>query len=361
MKQAVFVINLNQDVAACRPVARFFRREAALDVVFLVSGQFRKRDATGLWFSELGEISRELQARMVEVADVLDAARYLAGKAGLLLSASESTLQAHEFPNAVFLAAPASFTRITFQHGLECIGFNHNEAHNRTWRHFIGMGGDVAASWFEIDALHSVQSDQKAKIVAVGPPIGLDAPPASARHRKGRRYDREIHGLVCENLHSVRFSGQDKDSFVTHLVSFARQIEAKGGTLELRPHPGGRYLEKNKAPLPANVGMNRLPLYKQSLDKFAFCISGPSSVIFDMVWAGVPVAVWASRAPGADLGMYSMLHFVENESDWLDFAVAAASDPEPFLRVQSDFLAKLRIPADIPARYRLLAEMAGAH
>ena len=47
MNSAVFLIDLVQDVAACRPIAEFFRREGGLDLAFLVTAAFRKRDATG--------------------------------------------------------------------------------------------------------------------------------------------------------------------------------------------------------------------------------------------------------------------------------------------------------------------------
>lgn len=104
--------------------------------------------------------------------------------------------------------------------------------------------------------------------------------------------------------------------------------------------------------------MNRAPLYKQSLDKFAFCISGPSSVVFDMIGAGVPVAIWGSGAAGADNGIYGSLRFVTTEQRWFDFALVAAREPEPFLRTQADVIARLSIPADIPGRYRLLAGLA---
>lgn len=358
MKQAIFLISLNQDVAVSRPVARFFHRERLLDVVFVVTAAFRKRDANGLWLHEVTEMAQELRGEIVDVDEPVDAVRALAGRNGLLLSASESALPAHDFVHAVFLGAPPTLTRVTLQHGLECIGFNHNAAHNRTWRHFIGMAGDVAASWFEIDALHSIQPDQLARIMPLGPPIALEAGPATPTHRKGRSYDVGLHGLVCENLHSVRFGERDRSSFVTHLLSFARAIEANDGTLELRPHPGGRYLEKNKAPLPPNVTMNRAPLYKQSLDKFAYCISGPSSVVFDMVWAGVPVAVWGSRELGSDAGVYSSLTFVSTEREWLDFALEASRNPNPFLKIQAEWIDRLRLPPDIPARYRMLAGLA---
>lgn len=355
MKHAIFLINLNQDVAVARSVAIFFRREFAASISFIVSAPFRKRDATQLWFRELQELARELEASVKEVKDVAEAVQALCGKSGLLLAPSESVLLAHDFSNQVFLAAPQNFLRVTLQHGLECIGFNHNGAHNRNWSYYIGMSCDIAASWFEQDALFSVKGDQSSKIVAVGPPIGLDAP--CVTERTGR-YDHEIHGLVCENLHSVRFHSDDKNSFVDCFTSFAENFDKLGGTLELRPHPGGRYLEKNKISLPRNVRMNRHPLYKQTLKKFAFGISGPSSVVLDMIWAGMPVAVWASGRAGNDLAMYSMLHKVSSHDEWLEFALAAARDPQIFVDRQTRFVQSLGIPDNIPERYRGLGRLA---
>lgn len=356
MKHAVFLVDLNQDVAAFRSVARFLRRESQLKILFLISDNFRKRDALGVWRLEVQEICRELNADWIEVDSVADVVRCLAGKAGLVLSASESALSAHAFNHAAFLAAPDTFVRVTLQHGLECIGFNHNAAHDRTWHHYVGMACDVAASWFEDEALHSVRPDQRAKVIAVGPPFGLDSPPPVYRPQPVAKKP-VVHGLVCENLHSVRFSAGAKNLFVDALTVFARKLEPLEGTIELRPHPGGLYLEKNKVPLPPNVRFNRLPLYRQSLDKFSFCISGPSTVLIDLVWAGVPVAVWTSGEQSMSIGIYSNLHVVSNVSDWLDFAVAATHDPRPFLEAQAKFIESLRLPPDIPGRYRQLLEL----
>ena len=101
MKHAVFLIDLNQDVAACRHVAYFIKRESPLAILFLVSKQFRKRDATGVWFLEVQEIARELNAELVEVASVAEAIGCLTDKAGLILSASESALAAHSFNHSI--------------------------------------------------------------------------------------------------------------------------------------------------------------------------------------------------------------------------------------------------------------------
>lgn len=356
MSEIVFLIDLAQDVAASRPIARYARAEFGLPVTFIVSAAFRTRDATGLWFEEL----QEMEAELIHVETVPQAIKSLAGRTGALFSCSESALGAHAFSHGVFLGAPPGLTRVTVQHGLECIGFNHNAAHDRTWRHYVGMACDVAASWFHPDALHSVQADQRAKIVAVGPPFGIDQMKPRTDIRPERRRAGWLHGLVCENLHSVRYGSGAKVAFVDALSRFAEAMDAEGGTIEVRPHPAGRYLEKHSVPLRSNVRLNRLPLYKQSLDRFGFGISSPSSVVLDMVWAGIPVAVWVQGNQREDVGAYRGLHLVSSETDWLDFARAAVADPAPFLARQAEYLEQLPIPGDIALQYRaLIAAAAG--
>jgi hypothetical protein len=138
---------------------------------------------------------------------------------------------------------------------------------------------------------------------------------------------------------------------------FAEQLGKVGGAVELRPHPAGRYTEKKNVAFPGNVQKNVSPLYKQALEKFDFCISAPSSVIFDMVWAGVPVAVWTTRSNNLDIGIYHSLTIVRDDGDWLEFAMACAEDPSPFLCAQTNFLHSLGIPSDIPQRYRELLSL----
>jgi hypothetical protein len=350
----VFLLDLIQDVAVCRPVATFAKRETKYQLIFCVTADFRKRDSGSYWYREIKELCHSLQAEVFDLTDVADIVFLLTSKCGILISSSESFLPAHRFCNEAFLACPSSFLRVTLQHGLECIGFNHNEAHNRFWSHYIGLGCDVAGSWFEIDNLHSVRPDQRSKIMPLGPSIGLDGPPnASRRVTQLRRPD--LFGLVCENLHSVRFRGAGvAPSFLESFARFADRLGELGGSVELRPHPAGRYTERKNVALPNNVSRNSTPLYKQTLEKFLFCISAPSSVIFDMVWAGVPVAVWTTSSNNLDVGIYQNLTLVRNDHEWLEFALACAEDPGPFLSAQADFLRSLGIPSDIPGRYRKL-------
>ncbi|RVU15600.1 hypothetical protein [Methylobacterium oryzihabitans] len=356
MSTAAFLIELNQDVAACRPVATCFRDLGADETIFLVTSRFRKRDATGLWFAETRDLAAQLGAALVEVDTVLDVVRALAGRSGALVSASETDLDAHGFNHKVFLAAPAGFTRITLQHGLECLGFNHNEAHDRAFGMRVGMACDIAASWFPLGRLHSVRSDQRDKVMMVGPPFGLSHPPVFGRPWRWRNGADPMHGLVCENLHSVRFGQSARVEFIDALTEFAAALALRDGSAELRAHPGGRYAEKNRIELPPNVSLNRAPLYRQSLDKFGFGISAPSSVLLDMVWAGIPTAVWTDGA--LDIGIYEGLTVVSDVDDWVRFAEAATRDPAPFLDAQRRYVAGLGIPADIPALYRDLYDVA---
>ncbi|GEL44559.1 hypothetical protein MEX01_51500 [Methylorubrum extorquens] len=358
MNVAAFLFELSQDVAASRLLAQYFRDLGGLDLVFLVSPRFLKRDANGIWFAELQDISERLGASLVEVDTVLDVVTVLAGRCGLLVSASESELGAHAFCHEVFLTAPVGFTRVNLQHGLECIGFNHNDAHDATFGYRIGMACDIAASWFPIERLHSVRSDQKAKILTVGPPVGLSHPPVFERPWSWLARDAGLHGLICENLHSVRFGAGAKVEFVDLLGTFAAAIGASGGTAELRPHPAGRYSEKKNLALPDNVRFNRAPLYKQSLDKFTFGISAPSSVLIDMVWAGIPTAVWTSGDGSVDIGIYEGLEIVSSLADWVTFAEAATQDPSPYLAAQRRYLSSLFGGQDIPSLYRPLYDFA---
>lgn len=358
MNVAAFLFDLVQDVASSRPLAQYFHEQGGLDLVFLVSSHFVKRDANGIWLTELEDISERLGASLVKVDTVLDVVTALTSRCGLLVSTSESELGAHTFSHEVFLAAPAGFTRVNLQHGLECIGFNHNDAHDAAFGYRIGMACDIAASWFPIERLHSVRPDQKAKILTVGPSVGLSHPPVFERPWPWPPRGATLHGLICENLHSVRFGTGAKVEFVDLFGAFAAAIGASDGTAELRPHPAGRYSEKNNLALPGNVQFNRAPLYKQSLDKFTFGISAPSSVLLDMVWAGIPTAVWTSRDGGVDIGIYEGLEIVSSLADWVAFAEAATRDPSPYLAAQRRYVSSLIDGQDIRSLFRPLYDFA---
>ncbi len=105
--QAVFLINLVQDVNILRPLIVMARRDFELDVHIMVSGAFDGRDIAGIWRRELDELARDFGVRINTFKSELEAAALLDGH-GLLFSSSESHLRGHATPHNVFrVAAPS--------------------------------------------------------------------------------------------------------------------------------------------------------------------------------------------------------------------------------------------------------------
>ena len=67
-------------------------------------------------------------------------------------------------------------------------------------------------------------------------------------------------GIVCENLHSVRFGAEKNvNSFMQQFFELADYLSSKGKTIALRPHPGGQYSIKSNLPIPKNVVLVNQP------------------------------------------------------------------------------------------------------
>jgi hypothetical protein len=165
--------------------------------------------------------------------------------------------------------------------------------------------------------------------------------------------------LVCENMHSVRLraSGDHKASFMDIFLAFCRKLGARGETVSLRPHPGGQYVLKNKVALPDNVRLNMLPLYDINMKGYQFGISAPSTIIFDMVLAGIPVAVWRDPAGVMDASNYDGLAAISTLDDWLAFERDVRLRPEMILDRQQSFLRSLSMPTDPTEVYRRFARL----
>jgi glycosyltransferase involved in cell wall biosynthesis len=169
-------------------------------------------------------------------------------------------------------------------------------------------------------------------------------------------------GLVCENLHSVRLSGAGdfKSEFVAAFDEFCRFLADDGSKVVLRPHPGGQYVLKNKVPLPPNATISNAPMYRMDLRQLSYGISAPSSVLIDMILAGIPTAVWRDRQGDMDADNYAGLTTVSDPGEWLEFARAARSDPTPFLELQEAFLERQGMildPAQVYSRYAEIFRM----
>jgi hypothetical protein len=348
---AIFVINLLQDVSVLRPLAFMAARDFGFSTEFLVVDLFTKRDVSGNWRRELDELAKAIGAAILPYDNEMDAWRHLQGKRGLLFAGSESNLAAHAATHRLFRAAPPSFITIALQHGFESVGLLQSRDHDLAHGREVAFAADVVCVWCDDARLTSLAPSQRSKLHVTGPAALLQTRP--------RAKSRGSRGLVCENLHSVRFNGaQDlKPEFLAVFSEFCSALSKENREVVLRPHPGGQWVEKNRIELPKNVTVNNNPVYKVDLSRYAYGVSAPSSILIDMLLAGIPTAVWRGNTGVIDAANYRGLTQISSLSDWLDFSREATAHPDRFLEGQQTFLEQQKMPlepADVYRRYAAL-------
>jgi hypothetical protein len=357
--EVVFVFNLLQDVNIQRGLVYLAHRETDAAVHLLVTQGFLKRDSHGIWQRELADLARDTGAQTHVVQNGADAQAALQGRGGVLICASESDLGAHRETATIQRAAPASFITVTLQHGLECVGFRQSREHNIGHTRNVGWNADVVCTWLEPDQLTATRADQRSKVIVTGPATLLQRPRAHPAHPPLGG------GIVCENMHSVRLSatGAHRVSFMETFFDFCTQMDIQNQKVTLRPHPGGQYMLKNNVDLARNVLLNNLPIYDVNLRGYLYGISAPSTVVLDMVLAGIPAGVWCDPEGVMDLGNYTGLTRISTLPDWLAFAQEARENPAPILMRQQGYLRTLGLVSDPDEIYRrythLLRNMLG--
>jgi hypothetical protein len=353
---AIFLINLVQDVNILRPLVVIAARDLGLIVEVLVTRKFSGRDPLGVWQRELAELGDATRAPIVVFHDEREAAQLLAGKGGVILAASDTNFGGHREVHDVMRLAPSSFVKVTVQHGLECIGFLQSRDHDLAHGREVTFAADIVCGWCERDRLTAMVDSQRPKLYVSGPTFVLQQPPRAAQ--------RSESGIVCENLHSVRLrtAGNFKTDFVGNFEAFCSALSRDQREVVLRPHPGGQYVLKNKLQLPPNVRLNNHPIYKVDLSRYAYGISAPSSILLDMVVAGIPTAVWRDGGGVIDVANYQGLTEISSVDDWVEFSREATAHPERFRERQNHFLEQLKMPLDPADVYRrfstLMAEAA---
>ena len=348
--RVIFVLDLLQDVSTIRPLAYLVAFRLKIKIEILMSAKFVERDRQGIWQAEIAEIAMDLMAPVHPFTTEYEAYRLLEGKGGALIAACDSDLSAHITTHNVFRIAPSSFLRIALQHGFECMGFLQSREHDKAHGRNISFAADVICGWCDRPNLTSIPAGQLSKLYVSGPTSVLRLPPevmptaVAASGRNGPVNG----GLVCENLHSVRLtaSGEFKGSLMETFFRFCERLAAEGDTLTMRPHPAGQYVIKNEVPLPANVSLENRPIYKFSLSNYSFGISAPSTVLIDMILAGIPTAVWYDKDEVIDTHNYDGLTAVSGVEDWLAFRRDAAIRPSMLLERQRDFLSRAGMLTD---------------
>lgn len=348
-----FVTNLLQDINILRPLVYLAARETDARIGFLVSDRFLGRDLQGIWRAEILALAAEVGASVHVYATAAEAFVLLQGGRGLLIAGSESDLGAHDVVHDLFRTAPPGYLRITLQHGLECVGFLQNREHVMAYGRNVGFAADVVCSWAYPPTLAAMIPSQRSKLYVTGPSTllqvavrGPDHPPVAG-------------GMVCENLHSVRLraSGEHGRPFMDTFQSFCAVLAEAGETVTLRPHPGGQYVIRNNVALPPNVILNNLPIYRVDLAAYDYGISAPSTIVLDMVLAGMPVGVWRDPGGVMDTAAYDGLTPVSSLEDWVAFLREVRGDRTAILARQARFLERLAMPLDPAEIYRRFARL----
>ncbi|WP_373503805.1 hypothetical protein [Aestuariivirga sp.] len=352
-RHIVFLVNLLQDVNVIRPLAYLAGRETDCRILYLLSTRFLERDNLRTWQREMGQIAGHTGGEIHIYETPLDALAILQNMKGIIVAASESTLNVHAETHNVFRVAPPGFIKVTLQHGYECVGFLLNREHVVAHGRNIKFAADIVCGWCEAPALTSLAPSERPKLYVSGPPMVLNQP------RRDASMQVPTGGLVCENLHSARLkaTGDHGKSFMENFDRFCAEKARERKTVNLRPHPGGMYVIKNNVPLPPNVALNSQPMYKTDLRDYAFGISAPSTVVLDMVLAGIPVAVWRDEQGIMDASNYDGLTPISGLEDWIAFAREAQDSPETFIARQRGFLGRLAMPADARDVYGRFARL----
>ena len=349
-----FHVALVQDVAVLRPLIRLAASLATADVRLIVSHRFVTRDVDDRWGGALARLGAELGATPFVYATPSEVLRHIGPGPGMVIAGSESTLAEHAEAHALFRALPGRVRTVTLQHGLECVGFLHNALHDRAAGGAVAFAADIAVAWFEKARMQSVAASQRAKIYVAGPTTMIPPPLRPAENDAGT-----LPGLVCENLHSVRFSNDRlREDFLDAFAALADRLAMIGQGLVLRPHPAGRFTERNTVRVAANVTMQTAPLYDLDLPRHAFAISAPSTILFDFILAHVPVAVWTDPDRTVDISNFAGLPVVATADDWWRFAIAACWERETLRAAQRRYLDGLGIPDDVRGRYAALLALA---
>lgn len=331
----IFLINLIQDVNILKPLISFASHHVDTYIEIYLTKKFHRKDKSKIWHNEIYQVADQAGALVYFAKDNASLHDLLAHKSGLLIAGSESSIQAHIITHVLFGQAPSSFTRITLQHGLECPGFLNNKVHSLAYGNDIVFNADIIAGWCDEKHMLALSKSERSKYQVLGPTSLLERRHPPSRHKPD--------GIVCENLHSVRFNISDEiqSTFVQTFMQFSAKLYKDGQSLTLRPHPAGQYFIKHKIKLSKNVSISREPIYHINLSQYAYAISSPSSVIIDMMLANVPVAVWIDKAGSIDARHYQGLPFVSSVDEWYSFSQDAVCNKQSYIDKQYVFLDKL--------------------
>ncbi len=352
----VFVLDQLQDVNIARGLIYLAGREFDTEIVLLANQRFFARDRGSVWGGEISALMADTGATITTFIGPDGLERAYRGRHGIVIAPAESDLSPHRAAHMALRLAPASFVRVTLQHGHECPGFLQNRDQVIAHGENVTFAADVVCAWGPPSGLTSLVASERSKVLVTGPSTLLNRPASDPRHPP------VAGGIVCENLHSARLtaSGDHGAYFVSAFETFAAALQQERRGVTLRPHPGGQYFMRNRMSVPENVTLNSLPIYHVDLSQYAYGLSAPSTMIVDMALADIPVAVWRDPAGVMDVTGYAGLSLIGKAEDWLAFARDARFHREALLAVQHAWLDSLGIVRNRSEVYRRFARLIAA-
>jgi glycosyltransferase involved in cell wall biosynthesis len=322
--QIVLIFNLLQDVNILRPLAYLAYDDFNIKPLLFLTSGFKKRDRSSTWQNELKHIQNETCGEIVtidtpwKIWSVLNAECH-----GIIITSSESDLSAHRETHSVLRSSPSSFITLTLQHGYECVGFLMNRNHKLAHGNSVGFAADIICTWSSSEHLRDSRPLVRSRMVPTGPSVAI-------KHTQKRNLNASTEhldippgtGIVCENLHSPRYGKDDqsRQSFMDQFFALAAYLNKRNKMIALRPHPGGQYTIKKEMQLPSNVILDNRPAYKVDWKQYAYGISAPSSVVFDMIWADIPVCLWRDSDNQIDTTQLRPFPVAESTEELIAFA-----------------------------------------
>lgn len=318
----IFVLNLIQDLELVVPILKVALRRSISAEVWCSFSLFKNSPRVRASLEEIGVPWRiwpeEFDKR--EMSKSFYAAK-------VLLTASESSLEAHQFSHSLTkIAKELGVITGTLQHGFENVGLTYSDDLHSIKK--IDFASDRIYLWGPLDTLLAeVPIRTKKKCLSVG--CTKDTKPTQADLSAILPKQGLVVGIF-ENLHWHRYSNEYQVFFmegIRHLASDFPHV-----TFVIKSHPAGRWLTSEYSRLEAN-GKNLIVLDQQKpawqaltapqiISNFNAVITSPSTVVFDAARIGLPVALVAHSLK---LDNYFPLFMIRKKEDWQTFLVSVAN------------------------------------
>ena len=358
--QLLVVFNLVQDVAILRPLVYLAHDDLGIQPTLVCCSRLKPRDLHGIWLQEIEHMRVDTKAQLLWVEKPWQLWQAVAPGRGVMVCASESELNNHLDTRLLVQSAPSNIITLTLQHGWECVGFLMNKHQQASHGVSVGMYADVIASWRPVEELRDLRPLLRSRVVHTGPTTLITHTSRRRLQASGMGQEkRKKIPLICENLHSVRFQGeqQSRSGFLHIFEKFAAARAERGEMTALRPHPAGQYTLKTKQALPNGVRIVNEPTYRIPWEEFSFGISAPSTVLLDMMAHGLPTAVWVDADGDLDTRHLACLPKVSSLEEWLNFEVQHGNQAVPV----ADLLGRLDAHMCTERHRDLLASLLGLH